>query len=405
MQVDLGPELESFRSEMRAWIEENAPAGLAELADWNTPATGGAPRRALEDAQGQALYREWEERLLGARLVCPQWPDGVGGRGLSAAELAVLNEEFHRAGVPRVDRGMGESLVGPSVIVHGTDEQRARFLPRIIAGEDRYCQGFSEPDHGSDLGGVETRGLVDGDEVVISGQKVWTSGAMRANMIFVLCRTDPDVPKHRGLSYILVPMADNHIEIAPIRQMAGTAEFCQEFLTGARAPLFNVIGGLNNGWRVAMTTLGNERGGRATIQHLTYEKEFWDLVDTVRKHGQEGDALTRQRLAWAFTHVELMRYSGLRLLAALASQKEPGPEASVSKLFWSEYHKRFGEFAVDILGPEAMLRPEGEGYPTSRWQAVFLWSRAGTIFSGTSEIQKKIIGERALGLPKEPGAG
>jgi alkylation response protein AidB-like acyl-CoA dehydrogenase len=200
-------------------------------------------------------------------------------------------------------------------------------------------------------------------------------------------------------------MADNHIEIAPIRQMAGTAEFCQEFLEGARAPLFNVIGGLNNGWRVAMTTLGNERGGRATVQHLAYEKEFWDLVDTARKHGKEADALTRQRLAWAFTNVELMRYSGLRLLAAVASQKEPGPEASVSKLFWSEYHKRFGELAVDILGPEAMIRPEGDRYPTSRWQGAFLWSRAGTIFSGTSEIQKKIIGERALGLPKEPGMG
>jgi alkylation response protein AidB-like acyl-CoA dehydrogenase len=322
--------------------------------------------------------------------------------------MAVVNEEFHRARVPRVSRGMGESLVGPSIIVHGTEEQKAYFLPRIISGEDRYCQGFSEPDHGSDLAGVETRGVVDGDEIVITGQKVWTSGAHLANRLFVLCRTDPDVPKHRGLSYVLVPMRDNGIDIRPLRQATGASGFSQEYIAGARAPLFNVIGGLNNGWRVAMTTLGNERGGQATTQHLRYEREFWDLVDEARKRGRTDDPLVRQDLAWAFTRVEIMRYQGLRLLSTLAAQREPGPGASVAKLFWSEYHKRLGETAIDVLGADGMLAgvdSGGDGYRLARWQNTFIGSRAGTIFSGTSQIQRNIIGERVLGLPKEPSTG
>jgi alkylation response protein AidB-like acyl-CoA dehydrogenase len=297
---------------------------------------------------------------------------------------------------------MGEALVGPSVIVHGTPEQRAHFLPRIISGADVYCQGFSEPGHGSDLAAVETRGVVDGDEIVVTGQKVWTSGASRATMMFVLCRTDPDAEKHAGLSYVLIPFTGPGVEYRPIRQMSGASEFCEDFLDGVRAPLFNVIGGLNNGWRVAMTTLGHERGGRATVQHLGFEREFWELADTARKYGKAADPLVRQQLAQAYTGVQLMRFSGLRTLAEMAEGRPPGPEASVAKLFWSEYHKRLGEIAMAITGADGLLRPEGAGYPTTGWQNVFLSSRAGTIYSGTSEIQRTIIGERGLGLPKEP---
>jgi alkylation response protein AidB-like acyl-CoA dehydrogenase len=287
------------------------------------------------------------------------------------------------------------------VIVHGTAEQQAYFLPRIISGEDVYCQGFSEPDYGSDLAGVQTRLEVDGDDVVITGQKTWTSGAARATMMFVLCRSDPDAEKHAGLSYVLIPFTGAGVEYRPVKQMTGASEFCEDFLDGVRAPLFNVIGGLNNGWRVAMTTLGHERGGRATVQHLGFEREFWDLVDTARKYGKDSDPLVRQQLAWAYTGVQLMRFSGLRTLAQVAEGRPPGPEASVAKLQWSEYHKRLGEIAMNIVGPDALLRPEGSGYPVSSWQNVFLSSRAGTIYSGTSEIQRNIIGERALGLPKE----
>jgi alkylation response protein AidB-like acyl-CoA dehydrogenase len=406
MDLDLGPEIARFRAELRDWIAARAPDGLAGLADWNmVAATGGYREPELVAAMEQPAYAQWERALAEARLICPQWPEEYGGQGMDAVRLAVLNEEFHRAGLPRVLRGMGEALVGPSVIVHGTPGQRAHFLPRIISGEDVYCQGFSEPGHGSDLAAVETRGVVDGDEIVVTGQKVWTSGASRATMMFLLCRTDPEAEKHAGLSYVLISFTGPGVEYRPIRQMSGASEFCEDFLDGVRAPLFNVIGGLNNGWRVAMTTLGHERGGRATVQHLSFEREFWELVETARKYGKTADPLVRQQLAMAYTGVQLMRFSGLRTLAGLAEGRAPGPEASVAKLFWSEYHKRLGEIAMAIVGTDALVRPDGPGYPTTAWQNVFLSSRSGTIYSGTSEIQRNIIGERGLGLPKEPRAG
>ena len=403
MDLDLGPEIEQFRVELRDWIAARAPAGLAGLTDWRTAMiTGGYRAEGLTEALRHPAYAEWERKLASSRLICPQWPAAFGGQDMDAVRVAVLNEEFYRAGVPRVIRGMGEALVGPAVIAHGTPEQREHFLPRIVSGQDVYCQGFSEPDHGSDLAAVQTRGEVDGDEIVITGQKVWTSGAGRATMMFVLCRTDPRAEKHQGLSYVLIPFTGPQVRFQPIRQLSGAAEFYEDFLDGVRAPLFNVIGGLNNGWRVAMTTLGHERGGHATIQHLRFEREFWELVDTARKHGRIADPLVRQQLARAYTGVQLMRFSGLRTLAQVAAGRPPGPEASVSKLFWSEYHKWLGEIAMSITGADGLLRPEGAGYPTSRWQGVYLSSRAGTIYSGTSEIQRTIIGERALGLPREP---
>jgi alkylation response protein AidB-like acyl-CoA dehydrogenase len=403
MDLDLGPEIEQFRVELRDWIAAEAPAGLAGLTDWRMAMiTGGYRAEGLTEALRHPAYAEWERKLASSRLICPQWPAAFGGQGMDAVRVAVLNEEFYRAGVPRVIRGMGEALVGPAVIAHGTLEQREHFLPRIVSGQDVYCQGFSEPDHGSDLAAVQTRGEVDGEEIVITGQKVWTSGAGRATMMFVLCRTDPRAEKHQGLSYVLIPFTGPQVRYRPIRQLSGAAEFYEDFLDGVRAPLFNVIGGLNNGWRVAMTTLGHERGGHATIQHLRFEREFWELVDTARKHGRIADPLVRQQLARAYTGVQLMRFSGLRTLAQVAAGRPPGPEASVSKLFWSEYHKWLGEIAMSITGADGLLRPEGAGYPTSRWQGVYLSSRAGTIYSGTSEIQRTIIGERALGLPREP---
>jgi alkylation response protein AidB-like acyl-CoA dehydrogenase len=403
MELDLGPEIAEFRGQLRGWIAEHAPPGLADLADWNRSiVTGGYGYDERGRAMASPEYEQWERELAAARLICPGWPEEFGGQGMDAVRSAVFNEELHRAGVPRVVRGMGESLVGPSVIVHGTPEQRAHFLPRIISGEDVYCQGFSEPGTGSDLAGLQTRGEIDGDEIVISGQKLWTSGAARANMMFVLCRTDPDAEKHAGISFVLINFKDPAVSYQPVRQMTGAAEFAQDFLDGVRAPLFNVIGGLNNGWRVAMTTLGYERGGSATVLHLFYEREFWELAETARKRGVAADPVMRQRLAWAYSQVQLMRFSGLRTLAGLAEGRQPGPEASIAKLFWSEYHKKLGEIAIDIEGADGLVRPDGPGYPTTTWQNVFLSSRAGTIYSGTSEIQRNIIAERALGLPKEP---
>jgi alkylation response protein AidB-like acyl-CoA dehydrogenase len=402
MELDFGPEAAEFRRSIREWIDEFAPDGLADLTDWNATGMTGGYEVNLS-AFSSPLYAEWERRLLDAKLVCARWPEEFGGRGFTPLQAAVFAEELHRAALPAVRRGFGENMVGPSIMRHGTPEQQEYFLPRIISAEHVYCQGFSEPGQGSDLAGVQTRGVVDGDEIVITGQKLWTSGFRYANMIFVLCRTNPDVPKHRGLSYVLLPFDDsNNISKRAVRQLTGAARFGEEFFDGARAPLFNVIGGLDNGWKVAMTTLGFERGGSASTAHLRYEKQFWELVDLARSVGRDRDPVVRQNLAWAYSHVQIMRFNGLRTLAQLAGGREPGPEASVSKLFWSEYEKRLGEVAEDLLGARGMIRPTGDGYRLDPWQEVFLASRAGTIYSGTSEIQRNIIAERALGLPREP---
>jgi len=403
MELDLGPEVDQFRAELREWIAAEAPEELAGVYDWSGHTVfAGHDSMVRLAATRHPAYAQWEARLVARRLVCPEWPQEYGGQGLDPVRVSVLNEELQRAGLPRVTRGAGESLVGPAVIAHGTPEQKAAFLPKILSGEHVYCQGFSEPDHGSDLAAVDTRGVVDGDEIVITGQKVWTSGAEDANMMFALCRTDPTVPKHAGLSYVLFDFTDPAVTVRPIRQISGSAEFAEDFFDGVRAPLFNVIGALGDGWRVAMTTLGYERGSSATVQYLGFEKEYWELVETARKHGKTADPLVRQQLAWAYTQVQLMKYSGLRTLAQLAAGKQPGPEASLVKLFWSEYWRRAGEIAVGIEGSEALLRPAGGNYPTDHWQDVFLAARAGTIYAGSNEIQRNIIGERVLGLPKEP---
>ena len=403
MELDLGPEVEQFRAELREWIAAEAPEELAGVYDWSGHTVfAGHDSMVRLAATKHPAYAQWEAKLVAQGLVCPDWPAEYGGQGLDPVRVSVLNEELQRAGLPRVTRGAGESLVGPAVIAHGTPEQKAAFLPKILSGEHVYCQGFSEPNHGSDLAAVDTRGVVDGDEIVITGQKVWTSGAEDANMMFILCRTDPTVPKHAGLSYVLFDFTDPAVTVRPIRQISGSAEFAEDFFDGVRAPLFNVIGALGDGWRVAMTTLGFERGSSATVQYLGFEKEYWELVETARKHGKTTDPLVRQQLAWAYTQVQLMKYSGLRTLAQLAAGKQPGPEASLVKLFWSEYWRRVGEIAVAIEGPEALLRPAGGNYPTDHWQDVFLAARAGTIYAGSNEIQRNIIGERVLGLPKEP---
>jgi alkylation response protein AidB-like acyl-CoA dehydrogenase len=304
---------------------------------------------------------------------------------------------------------MGEWLVGPSIIVWGTDEQKKRFLPRIINGTDRYCQGFSEPDAGSDLAALKTRGIIDGDEVLITGQKVWTSGATEANMMFCLARTDPDAPKHQGISYVLLPMfqedgSSNGIELRPIQQPHGASHFTETFLTESRAPVDNIIGGMNNGWRVTMTTLGNERGGHATTQHVEYTKQFWEAVEILKENGKVHDPVVRQDLAWAFSHVEIMRFQGLKLLSEVMARKEPGPAASINKMFWSEYAQKFSDRMMNARGAEAMLILDDKDgkYVADRWTSMFFQHRSSTIWGGTAQVQRNIVGERVLGLPKEP---
>lgn len=392
--VDFGPRARAVADEARGWLAEHAEVG-----------------RGFQAGGGIAPKGEWVDLLREHRWLCLNWPREVGGRGLSGLEAAAVDAEFTRAGVPRPTLGMGESLVGPAIIVHGTDEQKQHFLPRILLGIDRYCQGFSEPDAGSDLANVRTEGVVDGEELVITGQKIWTSWYWDATMCFALVRTSREGDKHDGISYVLVPLdrddefrPGNQIELRPLRQIGGEAHFAETFFDGARAPLFNVIGGLGNGWRVSKTTLGNERGGSAATQHLRFEVALRKLIEEATRRGRAGDPLLRQRLAAAYTKVQLIRYGGLRTLAALVDSSDPGPVASIAKMLWSEYHRDFGELALDVLGADAMITKGGSQYTPNRWQADFFGSRSSTIWGGTAEIQRNIVGERVLGLPREPDA-
>ncbi len=397
---DLGPAATEAAASAREWI-----------------AAHGALGREFVPPLGINPQGEWVDLLREHRWLCLNWPERYGGRGLSGLEAAAVDAEFTGAGLFRPALGMGESLVGPAIIVHGTDEQKAYFLPRILDGTDRYCQGFSEPDAGSDLASLATRGVIDGDELLITGQKVWTSWYWDATMLFALVRTDPAADRHAGISYVLVPLDRdsafkpcNGIDLRPLRQITGEAHFAETFLEGARAPLFNVIGGLGNGWKVSKTTLGNERGGSAATQHVRFEIALAKLIALARDRGLTEDPVMRQRLAWAHTQVQLIRYGGLRTLAALIEGGEPGPASSVNKMLWSEYHRAFGELAMDVLGADALVSsPEpskeasaGGPYRPSRWQSEFLGSRSSTIWGGTAEIQRNIVAERVLGLPREP---
>lgn len=410
---DLDVPIEQLRLRVREWIAENAPSGLADLIDWRLRADLPGSVSSLQSeselaaAHAHPLFKEWEQRCAQARLICPAWPVEYGGRGWDAPQMTILDEEFYRAGVPRVDRVQGESMVGPSIILHGTEEQKAYYLPKIISGEHRYCQGFSEPGSGSDLASVRTRAVVEDGHLLITGQKVWTSRFTTANMIFVLCRTDPAAAKHRGLSYAITEFTPGHngIEVRPIQQMTGAEEFAEVFLDNTKAPLAGVIGGLGKGWQVVQSTLGFERGGagRATTMVLqARERELEQLIEFARQQGQHRDPVVRRELAWAKTQVTIMRSSWERTVAEVAAGGQPGSQMSTWKLAWSEYHLRLGALALQLAGPAAMVRPPGPDYPLGPWQDAFLVAHSGTIYAGTSEVQRNIIGEHVLGLPREP---
>ncbi|MGH9027956.1 MAG: acyl-CoA dehydrogenase family protein, partial [Acidimicrobiia bacterium] len=309
-------------------------------------------------------------------------------------------EEYARAGGPGRIGIVGEGLLGPTLIHFGSSEQQARHLPPILTGDAIWCQGYSEPDAGSDLAGVRTRAVRDGDEWMVTGQKVWTSLAHWADWCFVLCRTDPDAPRHRGLSYLLVPMRQEGIEIRPIEQLTGTSEFNEVVFDGARSAIANVVGQVNDGWQVAMGTLAFERGASTLGQQLQFENELRRITAVARANGSAGEPVIRQRLARAWLGLSIMRYHALRSLPAL-ERGEVTPATSVHKLYWATYHRELGELAVDVLGPDALVA-DAAPYELSALQRLFLFSRADTIYGGSNEIQRNVIGERVLGLPREP---
>jgi alkylation response protein AidB-like acyl-CoA dehydrogenase len=405
MNPQYSAEAESYRQKVQAFLAEKLPA------DW-----GG-----LGTLEGESLTRfmsEWRNTLYEAGYLAPGWPVEYGGAGLSALEQVILAEEFTRAGVPSGGPNdvFGIQMLGNTLLLCGSEQQKQHYLPRILSGEDRWCQGYSEPNAGSDLANVGLRAVRDGDQWVLNGQKIWTSAGHLADHIFTLARTEPDAPKHKGISFLLVDMRQPGIEVRPIKMISGESEFNEVFYTDAVCPVENVVGGVNDGWRVAMTLLGFERGESAATIPIRFQSEVQRLLRLARERGVADDPLIRQRLASCYSQVQVMRYSGMRVLTSFLGGHHPGPEAGISKLFWSEYHKVVTELAVDIYGAEALTpsgrRPSsafqtddaGVANSTNSWVNTFLNARAGTIYAGSSQIQRNIIGEMVLGLPKEPVA-
>ena len=409
MDLTYPPEAEEFRVEIRRWLEDNLPEGWFDDGF------------EMTDDERAAWLQEWTSKLFEGGWICATWPEEYGGKGLTTMQGVVLAEEFARAGAPMRGDFFGDTLVGPTILQWGTEEQKKAFIPGILSGTIAWCQGFSEPDAGSDLASLKTTAELDGDEWVINGQKIWTTQGFVADYVFVLCRTDRDAPKHKGISYLLCPMHQEGVEVRPIRQIDGAAEFAEVFFTNARCPKDNVVGGLNNGWAVAMTTLGFERGTSATTGYRRFENELRGIMARAEENGAIHDPLIRQRVAAAWSKVQIMRINGLRSLAVvLTGKKDKGVSAlgATNKIFWSEYHQEVMELAMDVLGmsgqtllgepgeeesvPGYGRRPVNEEYPANALQSSFFFSRSETIWGGTAEIQRNIVGERVLGLPKEP---
>src|SRR5437660_2380142 len=382
---------EAFRDEVQTWLSEHLVGEYAALGG------GGGPA----DETGWDVRREWERELGQAGWIGLGWPPEVGGRGATITQQLIFNEEYAKANAPGRITFFGEGLLGPTLVALGSDAQKRRFLPGILKATELWCQGFSEPDAGSDLANVKTRAVLDGDEWVVNGQKVWTTLAHHAQWIFAVCRTDPEAPKHKGLSFILLPMDQAGIDVKPLKQLTGSAEFNEVFFTDARTSADLVVGNINEGWKVAMGTLGFERGTAFLAQQLHFQHECEQVIDYAKKHDLAGDAIVRQKLADAWIGVQIMKYNGFRSITQLLSTGSPGPEASIGKLYWSHWHRHLGELEMELMGPwsEVLAGPD---YELEEFQSSFLLSRAETIYTGSTEIQKNIIGERVLGLPREP---
>ena len=409
-----GPELSRLKPkssvvEIRAWLEENLPAGWFDEGF------------EMSDDERAVFNKEWPQKLFEGGWICATWPQEYGGKGLTTMQGVALAEEFARAKAPMRGDFFGDTLVGPTILQWGTEEQKKEFLPGILGGTTSWCQGFSEPDSGSDLASLKTSAVLDGDEWVINGQKVWTTQGHHADYCFLLTRTDPDAPKHKGISYILVPMRQEGVEVRGITQPDGTAEFCEVFFSDARAPKDAVVGGVNEGWKVANSTLAFERGQSATTGYRRFEEEFRLMREQAEANGKIDDPLVRQRLMEYYTRIQILRING-------SAQPDLDPQPSPRTWASSRSARRTRcsgrrctsgrwNWRSTSIGPESMLIDSGpdrgnwpgtgrdarrEGYPVSPMMSAFFFSRSETIWGGTSQIQRNIVGERVLGLPREP---
>ncbi|XRQ16172.1 acyl-CoA dehydrogenase family protein [Actinomadura welshii] len=383
----------AFRAEVRDWLETNLSGEFAHARGLGGP---GREHEAFPERLA------WERHMAAAGWTCVGWPEEYGGRGATVEQQVIFHEEYALADGPARVNHIGENLLGPTIIAFGTDEQRARFLPPIVAVEELWCQGYSEPGAGSDLANVQTRAELRGDHWVVDGQKVWTSLALESDWCFAVCRTEPGSARHGGLSYLLVPMKQDGVDIRPIVQLTGTSEFNEVFFDGARTDAANIVGEPGEGWKIAMATLGFERGVATLGQQVGFRREFEGVAELARRTGAVDDPLLRDRLTRSYMGLEIMRLNAVRTMAGIAAGA-PGPESSISKLVWSTWHRELGELAMDVLGA-AGLAAEGAPYDLNDWQRLFLFSRADTIYAGSNEIQRNIIAERVLGLPREPAA-
>lgn len=391
MDLKFTAEDEAFRAKAIEWLTH------ALEGDWAHVRFRGGPgdEHALVEER-----RAWGKHLGEAGWSCIDWPVEHGGRGATIMQQVVFNEEYARLGGPGRLGHIGETLCGPTIVHFGNEAQQKKFLPAIRLGQAIWAQGYSEPNAGSDLANVQTKAELIGDEWVITGQKTWTSHAHVSDWCFVLCRTDPNAAKkHRGISYILVPMDQPGVEVRPIRQMTGTSEFNEVFFDGAKAHKDDVIGGVNNGWRVAMGTLAFERGASTLGQQMAFQSELDSIVAIAKQNGASSDPVLRQRIAKAHMGLQIMRWTALRVLTDSLEGGELPRAAMINKLYWANWHRDLGELAMDVLGIDADVAEPGE-YELTALQRMYLFSRSDTIYAGSNQIQRNIVSERALGMPR-----
>ena len=387
MKLGFSAEQEQFRSEVSGWLNQQLSGPFADIHGLNLQT--GMPERRLA----------WEQALGEARWSAIGWPEEYGGRGADLAEQVIFAEEYARAGGPTRLGHMGVELAGPTILHFGNDEQRRRFLPKIATGQEMWCQGYSEPGAGSDLSNVRTKATFEDGRWVLEGQKIWTSLAQFADWCFVVCRSEPGSSGRVGLTYLLVPMDQPGVEVRPIRQMTGDEEFNEVFFNGAVTVGENVVGEPGDGWQVAMGTLSFERGVSTLAQQMHFKNELNAIIKIANDNGEARNPLIRQRIAKAWRGLQIMRASALRMLSGANSGTLSGPQYTY-KIFWASWHRELGELAMDVMGQSGDIVIAE--YKMSELSRLFLFSRSDTIYAGTNQIQRNLIAERALGLPKEP---
>ncbi len=394
MKLSFSEQDEQFRAEIARWLTDNLTGEFEVIRGRGGP---GDEHMYVEERKA------WERRMSQGGWTCIGWPEEHGGRGVSIEQQVIFNEEYARAGGPGRIGHIGETLTGPTLIAFGNDEQRARYLPGILRGEEFWCQGYSEPSAGSDLANVKTKACLDDAAGVwkISGQKVWTSLAHESRFCFVIARTEPGSVGHKGLGFFLVDMEQSGVDRRPIQQLTGTSEFNEVFFDEAVCPAEDLVGAPGDGWKVAMGLLGFERGVSTLGQQMLFQNELDEIVETARRNGADRDPMLRQRIADAHIGLRIMRFNSMRMLSGSGDDGSLQKEAMMYKLYWATWHRNLGKLAMDVLGPQSELL-DGAPYDLNRLQSMYLFTRSDTIYGGTNQIQRNIIAERALGMPREP---